>query len=123
MADTVNSSEGIARSLGEFINEHKGEEVVVIDVSEDNSWTDYMIIVTINSLGHLKGMVKQIKVMLSGMDINILKGHKQIADDGWELIDCGDYVIHLMNEEKRDFYNLDKLWFSGKIIYQSSKSS
>ncbi len=123
MADTVKNKKDIATSLGEYIYDHKGEEVVVIDVREDNSWTDYMIITTINSIGHLRGLVRQIKEMLAGMDINILRGHKQISDDGWELIDCGDYVIHLMNREKREFYNLDKLWFSGKIIYHSSKSS
>ena len=123
MVDIVKSKELIATSIGEFISEHKGENVLVIDVKEQSSWTDYMIIATSTSIGHLKGLVRQLKDMLESNAVDILRRHKQISDDGWELIDCGDYVIHLMNREMREFYNLDKLWFSGKIIYHSSKSS
>lgn len=123
MAGIVKSKESVATSIGEFISEHKGENVIVLDVKEESSWTDYMIIATSTSIGHLKGLVKQLKEMLDGNAVDILRRHKHIADDGWELIDCGDYVIHLMNQEMREFYNLDKLWFLGKIIYHSSKSS
>ena len=122
MVDIVNNDK-IANLIGNFISDHNGENVLVLNIREQNSWTDYMIIATVNSTGHLKGLVKQLKEMLSDNSIDILKQHKQISDDGWELIDCGGYVIHLMNSEMREFYDLDKLWFSGKIIYQSSKSS
>ena len=123
MVDIVKSNDTVAVLIGNFINDHNGENILVIDIKNQSSWTDYMIIATINSMGHLKGLVKQLKEMLSENEIDILKSHKQISDDGWELIDCGSYVIHLMNSEMREFYNLDKLWFSGKIVFQSSKSS
>lgn len=122
MVDIVKNDE-IAKLIGNFIGDHNGENVQVINIREQSSWTDYMIIATVNSTGHLKGLVRQLKEMLSDNSIDILKQHKQVADDGWELIDCGGYVINLMNSEMREFYDLDKLWFSGKIIYQSSKSS
>ena len=122
MVDIVKNDE-VANLIGNFISDHNGENVLVINIREQSSWTDYMIIATVNSAGHLKGLVKQLKEMLSDNSIDILKQHKQISDDGWELIDCGGYVIHLMNSEMREFYDLDKLWFSGRIIYQSSKSS
>jgi len=123
MVDIVKSNDKIANLIGNFISEHNAENVLVIDIKEQSSWTDYMIIGTVNSMGHLKGLVRQLKELLSDNSIDILKRHKQIADDGWELIDCGSYVIHLMNSEMREFYDLDKLWFSGNIIFQSSKSS
>lgn len=123
MVDIVKSNDKVANQIGKFISEHNAENVLVIDVKEQSSWTDYMIIATVNSMGHLKGLVRQLKELLSDNSIDILKRHKQIADDGWELIDCGSYVIHLMNSEMREFYDLDKLWFSGNIIFQSSKSS
>lgn len=122
MVDIVKNDK-VANLIGNFISDHNGENVLVINIREQSSWTDYMIIATVNSAGHLKGLVKQLKEMLSDHSIDILKQHKQISDDGWELIDCGGYVIHLMNTEMREFYDLDKLWFSGNIIFQSSKSS
>ncbi|MDA3938717.1 MAG: ribosome silencing factor [Spirochaetia bacterium] len=123
MVDIVKSNEHIAVLVGGFINDHNGEDVLVIDVKDQNSWTDYMIIATVSSMGHLRGLVKQLKEVLSDNSIDILIRHKQISDDGWELIDCGSYVIHLMNTEMREFYNLEKLWVSGNIVFQSSKSS
>lgn len=123
MEDIVKTKDSVAAEIGEFISEHNGENVLVIDVKDQNSWTDYIIIATSTSMGHLKGLVRQLKQLLDSNGVDILRRHKQIIDDGWELIDCGDFVINIMNKEMREFYNLDKLWFSGKIIYHSSKSS
>lgn len=119
----IENENEIAVAIGKFIDEHKGTGTVVLDISEYSSWTKYFIISTISSMGHLKGIVKQLKQYLLERNIGMYHRHKNIAEDGWELVDCGDYVIHLMSSEVRKFYNLEKLWFNGEILYQSSKSS
>jgi ribosome-associated protein len=35
------------------------------------------------------------------------------ADD-WKLLDCGDFVVHLMSSRAREFYDLEKLWFQAE---------
>jgi ribosome-associated protein len=122
MVDTVKSRDA-AIEVGRMIDEHKGNDTVVIDVHEQSSWTSFFVISTINSVGHLKGLTRQLKNLLSEQEVNVLHRHKRIAEDGWELIDCGFMVIHLMSEEMREFYDLEKLWFSGDMVYQSPKSS
>ena len=122
MVDTVKSRD-VALEIGRVIDEHKGADTVVIDVREQSSWTSFFVISTINSVGHLKGLTRQLKNLLSDQDVNVLHRHKRIAEDGWELIDCGFMVIHLMSEEMRAFYDLEKLWFSGDVVYQSPESS
>jgi len=122
MVDTVKTKD-ITVEIGKLIDDHKGTNTVVIDVSEQSSWTNYFVISTVNSIGHLKGLVKHIKNFLRVRDVNILHRHRRLAEDGWELIDCGFMVIHLMSEEKREFYDLERLWFNGEILYQSSMSS
>ena len=74
------------------------------------SWTDAFIIATVSSVGHLKGVVHQIWNELIDLGMSVNNRHKSPGADGWELIDCGDIVIHLMSQELREFYNLEKLW-------------
>jgi len=122
MVDTVKSRDA-AIEIGRMIDEHKGNNTVVINVHEQSSWTSFFVISTINSVGHLKGLTRQLKNLLSEQNVNVLHRHKRIAEDGWELIDCGFMVIHLMSKEMREFYDLEKLWFSGEVLYQSPESS
>ncbi len=122
MVDTVKTKD-ITVEIGKLIDAHKGMDTVVIDVSNQSSWTNYFVISTVNSIGHLKGLVKHVKNYLRVRDVNILHRHRRLAEDGWELIDCGFMVIHLMSEEKREFYDLERLWFNGEILYKSSMSS
>ena len=121
MEDTAKSE--IARELGEFISEHQGEETQVIRVSEISSWTDYFVITTVRSAGHLKGLVRNVHNFLKERNIEIFHRQKKLNEDGWILIDCGFVVVHLMNSTMRDFYELEKLWYSGDTLFQSSKSS
>ena len=120
--DAIAKSE-LARELGEFIDEHQGIETRVIQVAEISSWTDYFVITTVRSTGHLKGMVRNLQGFIKEKDIPILHRHKKIHEEGWVLIDCGFMVIHLMNETMREFYELEKLWYTGDTVFQSSKSS
>ena len=121
MDDIVKSK--LAKDLGEFIQEHQGINTLVMNVSAVSSWTDYFIITTVRSTGHLKGLVRNIQIFLQENDIPILHHHKKVHEEGWVLIDCGFMVVHLMDEETRKFYELEELWYSGETVFQSSKSS
>jgi ribosome-associated protein len=113
-----NKMEESALVLAREIADHNGEDTVLIDLSGRNSWTDYFLITTVSSSGHLKGLVRNVREKLSQLDIEMLHSHKRISEDGWELIDCGFLVIHLMTKEMREFYDLERLWFEGKVIYR-----
>lgn len=99
-----------AAAISEFLVDHKGLEVTTIDVSEECSWTECFVICTVTSLGHLRGLARELWGLLDELGLEVNNRHKAVGDDGWELIDCGDIVIHLMSQELRDFYSLEKLW-------------
>jgi ribosomal silencing factor RsfS len=45
------------------------------------------------------------------------------VEEGWILLDCGRFVIHLMDQEHRAFYELEKLWFRSQALYSSNSST
>ncbi len=92
-----------------YLEDHNVKDVAVVNL-DDCSWTDAFVIGTVTSVGHLKGVVHQLWTELNGMGLVVNNRHKTPGDDGWELIDCGDVVIHLMSPDLREFYSLEKLW-------------
>lgn len=106
-----------ALELAKILEDGKAENVTVIDVSELNSWTDYFVIGTIHSSAHWQGLAKQVKDYVKDNDLEIHKTNRKLPDgDDWNLIDIGPVVVHLMSEDARSFYELEKLWHAGKIL-------
>jgi ribosome-associated protein len=109
--------------ISRLLEEHRGEDVKALYIGEMSSWTDYFVISTIRSSTHLKGLLRSLHEYFSQNQITPLTPRKSFRDDeGWVLIDCGSFVIHLLDQQHRDFYELEKLWFRNELIY-SSKSS
>ncbi|MBQ0070606.1 MAG: ribosome silencing factor [Spirochaetales bacterium] len=99
----------ITDRISTYLTDHNCQDVSVVDMG-DCSWTDAFVIGTVTSVGHLKGVVHQLWGELNDLGLKVNNRHKNPGDDGWELIDCGDVVIHLMSPDLREFYNLEKLW-------------
>ncbi len=106
-----------AKEIAKLMEDGKGENVVLLDISKLNSWTDYFVIVTVNSSAHWQGLYKQVKDYIKQNDLEIHLTNKKSPDgDDWNLIDLGSIVIHLMSEQARTFYDLEKLWHTGNLI-------
>ena len=105
------------------ITDLKGFNTLALDLSEECSWTGYFIISTCSSNAHLRGVVDEIRSHLHGLGYSIKQNRKNPGSQSWVLLDCGDFVIHLMGEETREFYNLEDRWENAETIYSSSKLS
>lgn len=109
--------------LAKEISELKGYETLALDLEHECSWTGYFIISTCNSNAHLRGVVDEIRKKIYSLGYQIKQNRKNPGTQGWVLLDCGDFVIHLMNIESREFYELEERWNNSKVIYSSSKLS
>ena len=106
-----------AIEIAKLMEDGKGKDVVLLNISELNSWTDYFVIVTVNSSTHWQGLLKDVKNYIKDNDLEIHLTNKKSPDgDDWNLIDLGPVVVHLMSETARGFYDLEKLWHAGKVI-------
>jgi ribosome-associated protein len=114
-----------ALALGELLREHKGVDVVVLDLREMNAWTDFFVIATALSDTHLQGLERHIKEFCGERGLEILRRSRKpdSGDDEWRLIDLGTIIIHLMSERVRSFYELEQLYSPAAPLTHSSKSS
>ncbi|MCL2175648.1 MAG: ribosome silencing factor [Treponema sp.] len=100
--------------IAELIQDHKGQNVSVLDLRGINGWTDFFIIATVTSNTHMEGLVKHIKEFCNENELMIFGSSRKNQDDQWRLIDLGSIVIHLMTSAARDFYELERLWAHNK---------
>ena len=113
----MKSMEEKAIEIAKLMEDGKGNDVTLLDISGLNSWTDYFVIVTVTSSAHWQGSYKQIKEYIKDNDLEIHVTNRKSPDgDDWNLIDLGAIVVHLMSESARSFYDLEKLWHAGKTI-------
>lgn len=106
--------------FAKLLDEAQARGTVALDVHESCGFTDYFVIATVNSQGHLRGLILQLDELFRALEIEPLHPRKRDSQIGWVLIDLGFVVIHLMTEELREFYELEKLWFGSEEIYSSS---
>ncbi|MDR0323166.1 MAG: ribosome silencing factor [Treponema sp.] len=114
----VNENEisGQADALCCLLREHKGLDVSLLDLRGINNWTDFFIIATVSSKTHMDGLERHVKDFCHEKEIEILGKSRSLRnagkyeDDEWRLLDLGWVIIHLMNRNAREFYELERLW-------------
>ena len=102
----------IVTALGELLSDHKGDDVVTLDLRESESWTDFFIIATANSDTHMDGLERHVREFCRERDVEILRRSRKPEgfEDEWRIIDLGPIVIHLMSRRARSFYDLERLY-------------
>jgi len=131
MDDTLQNNDELlhnACELGKLLVDHRGLDVVVMDLRTLHFWTDFFVIVTVTSTTHLNGLERHIKDFVNEKELEILyrsrrpESNAEPLSDEWRLFDLGGIVVHLMTAAIRSFYELENLWSAAPVIY-SSKSS
>lgn len=105
------SAMALKDKIVEAIQEKKGKEIVVLDLTElEQSISDYFVIchgesnVQVDAVSDF--VERHVKTELQEGAI-----HKEGANNSqWVLIDYGDVVVHIFQKEDREFYKLEELW-------------
>ena len=104
----------IAIAAVKALDSKKGTDIKVMEVTELTSLADYFVICT-------GGSNTQINALCDAVEEALEKegGEKPLHREGhrggiWVLLDYGCVVIHVFNDEAREFYSLERLWSDGK---------
>jgi len=102
-------SREFADQISELIFNKKGYDVLIMDLRNLASFTDYFIICSADSEVQVKAVADEIDKDLRGKGIKCWhrEGYLGLT---WVLLDYVDVVVHIFKKDAREFYSLEKLW-------------
>jgi ribosome-associated protein len=100
----------LALAAARIAAENRGQNVAVLDLAKVTPICDYFVIATGSSRRQLHAICDEIDHTLKRELGEVRIGREGFEDSRWILLDYGDVVVHLMDEETRAFYDLEGLW-------------
>ncbi len=91
------------------LDNNKAKDIISIDLKKKSYIADYMIIASGTSSRHLQSLAENLVTELKKIGLNDCRIEGKDSND-WKLVDALDIIIHLFHPEKREFYDLEKMW-------------
>ncbi len=116
LTDKISASKQKTLNICKFLSDKKAYGIVYIDVESKTSLCDYFIICSGRS-------ATQVKALAENVDEKMEKEHgltprrkEGVREGRWAVLDYEDVIVHIFNDEERDFYRLERLWEDGKNL-------
>ncbi|MBS7008734.1 ribosome silencing factor [Anaerostipes sp.] len=108
----MNQSLEMAKIAYHALEEKLAEEIKVIDIQKISVVADYFIIANGKNKNQVQAIVDNVQDALfkAGYEMKQMEGYQ---NGTWVLIDFGDIVIHIFDQENRLFYDLERIWKDG----------
>ena len=104
-----------AQVVIDSLTKRKAYDIVKIDVKEKTSIADYFVIASARSTTQVKSLAEFCEAEAEKAGAKILR-KEGLQDGRWAIIDFGDVILHIFNDETRLFYHLERLWGEGEKI-------
>ena len=99
----------LKKIIENFLNNNKASNIISIDLKKKSHIADYMIIASGTSSRHLQSLSENLILELKKTGIENCRMEGKESED-WKLVDAINIIIHLFHPDKRNFYDLEKMW-------------
>lgn len=105
----------MAKIAYDALDEKKGYDIKVIDISEITMIADYFLIASGDNGNQIQALINNVEEQMhkAGYAAKRIEGNKNST---WVLMDFGDIIVHIFDKEDRLFYDLERIWADGKLI-------
>lgn len=110
--------QAIIKEIVDILENKKCENISILNLEEVNSYLSIFIICTVKTTTQGKAVCKDLVKSMKGYKLNSGVANKveTSLDSGWILVDLGEIFVHIMTQELRNYYDLDRLWGDAKPI-------
>ena len=110
--------ENLVKTAFEAIDDKKGEEIRILDISKVSVIADYFIIAHGNNINQVQSICDEVEQRLGRLGVHAkqVEGYEKA---NWILMDFGDIIIHVFDKENRLFYDLERIWRDGEVVDSS----
>ena len=113
------SAKEVAATAARALDEKKGLDLALIEITDISTLADYFLICTATSNTHVKTLCDAVEETLEAKGEQVLNREGHRSGTG-VLLDFGCLVVHVFTEEARAFYDLERLWQDGKRLSLAS---
>ena len=97
------------------LDDKKGIDIKVLDISEISVMADYFIITSGSNKNQVQALADSVEEEMLKLNIHCrqVEGY---PSGNWILMDYGDFIVHVFNQDDRLFYDLERIWKDGKLV-------
>ena len=99
----------IKDNIEKILDDNKALNIKSINLKNKSYIADYMIIASGTSSRHLQALSEILVTELKKIGLNNCRIEGKDSND-WKLVDTQDVIVHIFHPEKREFYDLEKMW-------------
>lgn len=110
------TSKELALAACKALADKRGKDIVTLYVREKTSLCDYFVLASGSNSSQIRAMGECVEELISreyGIDPTRTEG---VRDGRWAVVDYGDVIVHIFNDDTRLFYHLERLWGDGENL-------
>lgn len=107
-------SKQLARTACRALSEKRGRDIVTVYVREKTSLCDYFVIASASNAPQIRAMGERVEELIEKEHGIAPTRTEGVRDGRWGVIDYGDVIVHIFNDDTRLFYHLERLWADGE---------
>ena len=109
---TKEQAHELALKIASVLDEKKGRDIVIIDISDKTVLADYFVIASGRSTTAVRSLCDNVEEKLSEEGVEPAR-RDGMNETKWIVMDYGIVILHVFHEETREYYHLERLWVDG----------
>ena len=109
-------SEKLVSEICAALSAKKAQDIVKINVTEKTGLADYFVIASGRSATQVKSLAENLEEAMEKNFSLTVRRREGLREGRWSVLDYGDVIVHIFNDDQRLFYHLERLWGEGEKV-------